>query len=484
MSPADANLKDVLHRLVRGDLPDAEDDGGAPVTLLNPSGSTTSTLSPSLTASTSGDASSDGSVEGDFRAAAARPGLVYIESVVSSEAARSPTAPRHTWPAASSAQLRVPSDVPACLDVKFSPGLKPPQYGLVVQNPGVDAGGGFINVTFVNCRFDPHLPTIFDNCCISDTTFKNCDFRDVALEGVVMSGNIFVSCTFNCAWKHRKLAVDFSWKGETFNDHYFDDDEPAEIVALNQAREEANDAIITRPRPSDRQSSRWGNIKGFASAANDNKHYDFVEPIVMSTEPHKIPLGLGKSLLFDDTPVAGLHITDGYGCKFENVQFIRCDFQNTTFDNCHLVNVVFQNCHFRDANFQEVVIKDRTYDNSWFDGCAWKWRILLYRQAPIEDETFRQGGVNGHGFPEIVRQHGAAQANKAAFRERQALIRRPLAKSQRKQERRDFRVKSAAESMREGLGSGEMVRTMVVPGAVHGRREKDIGTTFVTPSFD
>ncbi|PPJ51922.1 hypothetical protein CBER1_09361 [Cercospora berteroae] len=480
-------IKGILGRLAGVDLrdskPKGEESGGAPIDYLTFKHSLASPASPSLAASSSGESFSDPSVCGDVHFTTSRPGLVYVQSEASSEVG----SPQKQFSAASpltrSADRVVPSDVPACLDVKFSPILTPPRYGLVIQNTGVDIGGGFINVTFFNCRFDPHLPAIFDNCSIRNTTFNNCDFREVALKNVAMDGNQFTNCRFNCTWVNRKLAVNYPWTGETFRDISVHDDTPAEILAMNKARREAEDATIANPPPDERHRSGWGNIKGFESAANENDNYNFVEPIVMSNEPYRIPLALGKGLTFDNTPAAGLFITDGYACKFENVQFIRCIFKNTTFDTCHLVNVVFQDCQFENASFKEVVIVDRTYQEAWFDGCDWVWRVLQSNKTPIHG-TYRQGGLNGDQFPEIMLQYGKAQEKKATFRNRQALVTRPPTPYQKKKERRDFSVKNAAESMREKLGAGEIKRKTIEPGAVEGKRKEDISTTFVTVSFD
>ncbi|CAK1361125.1 uncharacterized protein RHO25_005266 [Cercospora beticola] len=487
MPSADAtHMKDILGRLagvnLRDSNPKDEDSGGAPIDFLTFKRSLTASASPSLAASSSGESSSDLSVQGNVYFTTARPSLVYIQSETSSEIGSPQENFSSASPLARSTEQVVPSDVPACLDVKFSPILHPPRYGLVIQNHGVDIGGGFINVTFVNCRFDPHQPTIFDNCSIRNTTFKNCDFREVALENVAMDGNTFTDCSFNCTWKNRKLAVNYPWTDETFKDISVHDDIAAEIVAMNKTRKEAEEAKIANPPPEERHRSGWGNIKGFESAANDSENYNFVEPIAMSNEPYRIPLALGKGLTFDNTPAAGLFITDGSGCRIENVQFIRCTFKNTTFDTCHLVIVIFQDCQFDNASFKEVVITDRTYQKAWFDGCDWKWRELQSNNAPISG-TYRQGGLNGVRFPEIMLQWAKAQKKKAASRDRQALVIRPPTKYQKNKERRDISVKNAAEVMREQLGAGEMKKTLVQPRAV-GRRKGDVGTTFVTVSFD
>ncbi|GIZ36939.1 hypothetical protein CKM354_000040400 [Cercospora kikuchii] len=488
MPSADAaRMKGVLGRLAGVDLRDSklheDDSGGALIEFLDFKRSLPASASPSLAAPSSGGSFSDLSVQGSVHFTTARPGLVYVQSETSSEIG----SPQKNFSSAShitrSTEQVVPSDVPACLDIKFSPILHPPRYGLVIQNHGGDIGGGFINVTFVNCRFDPHQPTIFDNCSIRNTTFNNCDFREVALENVAMDGNTFTNCSFNCTWKNRKLAVNYPSTGETFKDISVHDDIPAEIVAMTKARKEAEDATIANPPPDERHRSGWGNIKGFESAANDSENYNFVEPIVMSNEPHKIPLALGKGLTFDNTPAAGLFITDGYGCRIENVQFIRCTFKNTTFDTCHLVDVVFQDCQFDNASFKEVVIVGRTYQKAWFDGSEWKWRILQATRDPVRNQTYRQGGLDGDHFPRIMLQWGKDQEKKTAFRNRQALITRPATKLQKKRERRDFSAKNAAESMREELGAGEMKKTLIKPRAV-GLRKEDIGTTFVTVSFD
>lgn len=203
-------------------------------------------------------------------------------------------------------------------------------------------------MTFVNCRFSETAPTIFQNCCFTRTTFKNCDFRSILLENVVMIDNEFIDCTFdNACWKNRKLSEEYVFRRARFVGEQISEVEPKEIVAQNVAREAAVEARLNAPPPpTGTHKSGYSKPKGWDSLEDEHKRFELVRPTDFSLEGFSIPLDVGAGIAFDNTPRAGLTITAGHGCRFEDVQFTNSSFVSTTLQNCHFVNVFFDSCVF------------------------------------------------------------------------------------------------------------------------------------------
>ncbi|KAI5368139.1 hypothetical protein Slin15195_G032720 [Septoria linicola] len=486
------DLKDVLGRLAGVDLSEHDDDGRTPVSLVDldvgysPASNTTITTSPAME-DASGSVSPAYTIRPEQRAITSTIGLVSIGSEIFDEDPSSNESPA-TPTKRSAVRDLVLSVIPSTLDVKFSPTPSRPQYGLIIKDTGAERGGGFVGVTFVNCRFSETAPTILQNCCFTRTTFKNCDFRSILLENVVMIDNKFIDCTFdNACWKNRKLSEEYIFCRAHFVDEQINEVEPKEIKAQNAAREAAVEARLSAPPPpNEPHKSGYSKQKGWDSLEDEHKRFKPVQPTDFSHETSSIPLDVGAGIAFDNTPRAGLTITAGHGCRFEEVQFTRSSFVKTTLQNCHFVNVSFEDCIFENVSFTEVVIMNRTYKNVWFHGCSWTRRVLT-KPAMHQNETFRQGGQNLTTSPAIMSDYAAAQEARRVSEEARAtamaMIKRPPNKYQQKRERRDFTIKTELEIKRAQLAVGDRIVEYIVPTAV-GARPKDAGTRFVMPSFD
>lgn len=414
----------------------------------------------------------------------------------------------------------VPSNVPASLNITFSPILQPPTDGLIIRTLGVGPGAGFVNVVFVNCTFDRLSPTIFENCWLSNVTFSDCSFGASQFENVAISGARFNGCTFECFWKNYKLVEQLVANDLLFQGIHLNSVVPHAIAVQDRERKMAEVAKWIDGEPTGRRhETGFGVVEGSRKREDQYLRHKRINTVERSWEASSIPLSV-KGLSFDNTPQAGLFVKNSSGGRYEGVQFINCRFKNTTFDNCYLVDVVFEGCNFENASFVEVVLKDRIYNNVGFEGCNWKWQVLSI-PVTVSNRTYRQRLEIGSRIPQAIVNHIAVQARDETRHAqlRQAVLdaSRPLAppphhhhhqqqiiaplvvdrrhevslqaaahkaRVAQKLLRRNLHIQTADEVLRERLAPGECLVTEMTPGAfVQNEKEDSRATKFVQIDF-